>query len=76
MTGVVLGLSLNLSRPQYPPLKTEVVIAPSAYGCYEDKMGIKVNTTVPYTVSAQQTVPCERGRAATIIPFSSLVLFV
>ena len=55
------------------PLKTE---AATAYGHWEDETGIKVNTTVPCTISRLQTVPCNRGRAATITPFFPLILFV
>lgn len=56
-----------------PLRETEVGIAWTAYGCREDTLGTNVDTTVSCTVSAQSAVPWERDRAATMIPFYSLV---
>lgn len=36
-------------------------------------MGIHVDTTGPRRASTQETVPCERGRVATILPLISFL---
>jgi hypothetical protein len=62
-------MSRNLSKPQYLICQTEIVKAPTAYGGYEEEMGICAhNDYLLFTVGTQEACPCETGQA-TIMPF-------